>query len=101
MAKAIRVFQTAQETDDRLKELDALAFGPVPDYTCQWVIADPAYRFQTIEGFGGAFTEALPKARAHSPSIGGQTLPANLIIYEIRLTQYWIRYGRFSRNIGG
>lgn len=58
MAKAIRVFQTAQETDDRLKELDALAFGPVPDYTCQWVIADPAYRFQTIEGFGGAFTEA-------------------------------------------
>jgi glucosylceramidase len=58
MSKPIRVFQTAQETDDRLKELDALAFGPVPDYTCQWVIADPAYRFQTIEGFGGAFTEA-------------------------------------------
>jgi glucosylceramidase len=57
MVAPIQVFQTAKGTADRLTEKDPLIFHKqVPDLPS--VLVDPRRRFQTIEGFGGAFTEA-------------------------------------------
>ncbi|MGB8214024.1 MAG: glycoside hydrolase family 30 protein [Anaerolineales bacterium] len=57
MSESIQVFLTARNTDDRLTEKDALSFqGQIPDLPS--VLVDQQHRFQTVEGFGGAFTEA-------------------------------------------
>jgi glucosylceramidase len=60
---SLRVFQTARDTPDRLAEKAALSFESVPAdaffdnrITSIWV--EPARTYQTIEGFGGAFTES-------------------------------------------
>ena len=43
---------------ERLASLPPLTFGPEPADSPASVLVDDAHRFQTIEGFGGAFTEA-------------------------------------------
>ncbi len=57
MPANIQVFRTAKSTNDRLTEKDPLTFqaeiSNIPS-----VLVDSSHRFQTIEGFGGAFTEA-------------------------------------------
>jgi glucosylceramidase len=73
----IRVIQTAQGTADRLAELAPLEFGPVPDYTVQWIMVDPDHGFQTLDGFGGAFTEAAAVTlQKLSPSVQEEALRA-------------------------
>lgn len=53
----IHHFCTAQHTAYRLTELPPLALGS-PEEAPASVLVDPAVRYQEIEGFGGAFTEA-------------------------------------------
>jgi glucosylceramidase len=57
MPVTIQVFRTTKNTNDRLTEKDTLTFqkqiSDIPS-----VLVDSRHRFQTIEGFGGAFTEA-------------------------------------------
>jgi len=57
MSATIQVFRTAKSTADRLTEKDPLTFQKqIPDVPS--ILVDPRRRFQTIEGFGGAFTDA-------------------------------------------
>jgi glucosylceramidase len=57
MPDTIQVFQTARNTNDRLTEKDPLSFrAEIPDLPS--VMVDSGPRFQTIQGFGGCFTEA-------------------------------------------
>jgi glucosylceramidase len=53
----LRHFCTAQNTAYRLTELPPLTPGTAADAPAS-VLVDPAVRYQEIEGFGGAFTEA-------------------------------------------
>ena len=53
----IQVFQTVKDSADRLGQKPALAFAP-GGLQFATVLVDSGPRFQTIEGFGGAFTEA-------------------------------------------
>ena len=57
MPVTVQVFRTAQNTSDRLTEKNPLTFqaeiSGLPS-----ILVDAQHRFQTIEGFGGAFTEA-------------------------------------------
>ncbi len=62
-SRGLRVFQTAKDTPDRLAEKAGLAFESVSAdaffdnrITSVWV--EPGRTYQTIEGFGGAFTES-------------------------------------------
>jgi glucosylceramidase len=57
MHPTIRVFRTAKNSIDRLTEKDPLSFEAQP---CDgsMVLVDSQKCFQTIEGFGGAFTES-------------------------------------------
>ncbi len=57
MSASLRVFQTAKDTSDRLTEKAPLAFQSAA-LDLAVVTVDTQRRFQTIEGFGGAFTEA-------------------------------------------
>ncbi len=55
----IEVHRTTQAVPaERLASLPPLAFGPAADDSPASVLVDDAHRFQTVEGFGGAFTEA-------------------------------------------
>ena len=57
MPDTIQVFRTAKSTNDRLTEKSPLTFQTeTPDLPS--VSVDSQHHFQTIEGFGGAFTEA-------------------------------------------
>jgi glucosylceramidase len=58
-AKA-QVFLTTKDSGDRLADKGAIAFEPLaqPDENFPTIFVDPARSFQTIEGFGGAFTDA-------------------------------------------
>ncbi len=53
----VRCFLTAQEGGQRLAEQAPLSLA-APQHELPTVFVDPRRRFQTIEGFGGAFTEA-------------------------------------------
>ncbi len=55
---AVRHFLTAQNSGDRLAEKPSLAPVAINDAFSPAVVVDPGIRFQTIVGFGGAFTEA-------------------------------------------
>jgi glucosylceramidase len=64
----IRVIRTTRETCERLSEKAGLRFAPKTELQHS-VMVDPAVKYQEIEGFGGAFTEAaavtllaMPKA---------------------------------------
>jgi len=52
----MRCFLTARDSAHRLTELAPLTTPPEPGLPRLWV--DASRRFQTLEGFGGAFTEA-------------------------------------------
>ena len=54
----LRTILTAKDTGARLAEQVPVALGQTPDSSIATIFIDPARRFQTIEGFGGAFTEA-------------------------------------------
>jgi glucosylceramidase len=54
----IEVFRTAKESGERIAERAPVAFGLDTPYPVPSVLVDPNKRFQVIEGFGGAFTEA-------------------------------------------
>jgi glucosylceramidase len=57
MPATIQVFRTAKSTNDRLTQKDPLAFQKqISDMPS--VLVDSRHLFQTIEGFGGSFTEA-------------------------------------------
>jgi glucosylceramidase len=58
MQDSVRHFLTAKDTPDRLSEKPPLTMGPAAESVLASVMIDPERRFQTIEGFGGAFTEA-------------------------------------------
>jgi len=70
--KKVTVYATAANSDYRLSTIDTITFKPIgqPLETQICVFVDPARRFQTILGIGGALTDAaaetfakLPKAR--------------------------------------
>ncbi len=54
----VAVTRTARDTGEWLASMPALTFSPDPHPEMASILVDPARRFQTIEGFGGAFTEA-------------------------------------------
>jgi len=55
---AIRRILTAKASNDRLTERKSIEFAPKTDAGLESVYVDPTKCFQTIEGLGGAFTEA-------------------------------------------
>ena len=57
-ASTIRPFVTARDTADRLSEKPSFSPGNKRDAGSVSIFIDPAKKFQTIEGFGAAFTEA-------------------------------------------
>jgi glucosylceramidase len=56
--KTVQVIQTAQNTGDRLTQKEFLNLSERGDSLSQSVKVDTARHFQSVEGFGGAFTEA-------------------------------------------
>lgn len=58
MLMSITPYFTCKDTDDRLTAQAPLAWSAAPDSTVASVMVDPRVGYQTIEGFGGAFTEA-------------------------------------------
>lgn len=62
-------YVTARDTDDRLKPGDPLRFEPLPqpDESTSFLMVDPTRQFQTIVGFGGAFTDAAAETFAKLP----------------------------------
>lgn len=57
-SKSIRHFLTARDTGDQLNEKSPLTFQNKTDAGLSSVFINPDIRFQAVEGFGGAFTEA-------------------------------------------
>lgn len=57
---------TAEATQESLHDLGFAAFAPLdqPDEDFPTVMIDPGHAFQTIEGFGGAFTDAAAETFA-------------------------------------
>lgn len=56
--RSARQFCTAHDTAYRLSELEPLAFEDAADSSSPAVFIDTGVKFQEIQGFGGAFTEA-------------------------------------------
>ncbi|RPJ24385.1 MAG: glucosylceramidase [Chloroflexi bacterium] len=56
--KKVRVVQTAKDTGDRLTPKEDLSLSPGPGEAPHSIRIDASQCFQTIEGFGGAFTES-------------------------------------------
>lgn len=54
----ITPYLTCKDTADRLTAQAPLEYGASADYTVPSVMVDSRVQYQTIEGFGGAFTEA-------------------------------------------
>lgn len=57
-ADIIEMIRTVKDTGERLSEHAPAAFGPNPDDDTPSILVDAGTRYQVIEGFGGAFTEA-------------------------------------------
>lgn len=76
MPVSIQVFRTARNTPDRLTEKEPLTFQPLKT-GFPGVLVDSGHRFQTIEGFGGSFTEAAADTFYKlSPEIRAEILKA-------------------------
>ena len=76
MPVTIQIFRTVQNTNDRLTEKDPLTFqaeiSGLPS-----ILVDSRHRFQTIEGFGGSFTEAAADTfYKMSPEVRAEILKA-------------------------
>ncbi|WP_210417768.1 glycoside hydrolase family 30 beta sandwich domain-containing protein [Bythopirellula goksoeyrii] len=54
----IKMYATARYDGSRLSQQDSLNFIPETSEDATTIVVDVEKRFQTIEGFGGAFTEA-------------------------------------------
>jgi glucosylceramidase len=67
--RAIAVYTTADNSDHRLSKTDTVAFKPMgqPLETQICVFVDPAKKFQTILGIGGALTDASAEVFAKLP----------------------------------
>src|SRR6266699_2953123 len=67
--KEITVYATADNTNQRLTPTDKLTFKPLgqPLETQICVFVDPARKFQTILGVGGAITDASAETFAKLP----------------------------------
>jgi len=65
----VSIWVTARGTGDRLASKEPAAFEPLPqpDEAFPTVIVDPKKTFQTIEGFGGALTDAAAETFARLP----------------------------------
>lgn len=63
-----RQFCTARDTAYKLSELEPVAFEPVTNFSDPSVFIDTAVKFQEIQGFGGAFTEAAAVTLDKMPS---------------------------------
>ena len=57
-SKSARFFLTARDAHEQIAEKPALILNPKSESGLPSVFIDPEITFQTIEGFGGAFTEA-------------------------------------------
>jgi glucosylceramidase len=68
-AKRVIVFSTAENTEFRISPTDTVAFAdfgqPLETQPC--VFVDPAHRFQTLLGIGGALTDASAETYAKLP----------------------------------
>ena len=69
IGKQVKVYTTAAKTDYRISATDTLTFKPVgqPKETQICVFVDPAKRFQTFQGVGGALTDASAETFATLP----------------------------------
>jgi glucosylceramidase len=65
----VSIWVTAKDTGDRLASKEPAAFAPLaqPDEDFPTVIVDPSKTFQTIEGIGGALTDASAETFAKLP----------------------------------
>ena len=68
--KTIQVYVTASNTDLRLKQTETLSFKPMgqPLETQHCIFVDPAHKFQTLVGIGGALTDASAEVFAKLPA---------------------------------
>jgi len=66
--RLVRQFCTAHDTAYRLSELEPIAFEPATDFSGPSVFIDTTFKFQEIQGFGGAFTEAAAVTLDKMPS---------------------------------
>ena len=68
-AEEPRVFLTAKDTGQRLVEIEAPDWEPMPQPTEQQIVVfvDPTRKFQLIEGIGGALTDASAETWAKLP----------------------------------
>lgn len=66
----VEVYLTAKDTDDRLARKEAARFEPLaqPGEHTPTVFVDPGKAFQTIEGIGGALTDASAETFAKLPA---------------------------------
>jgi glucosylceramidase len=66
----VAVWRSARATGDRLAAQPPVSFEPMPqpDEVLPTVIVDPAKTFQTVEGIGGALTDAAAETFAKLPS---------------------------------
>jgi glucosylceramidase len=73
----IRIFRTSQNNSERLTELAPVALQENSKFSGASVLVDIQPRFQTMAGFGGAFTEAAATTLYKmSPEKQGQILRA-------------------------
>ena len=72
----VSIWVTAKATADRLASKEPVAFEPLaqPVEDFPTVIVDPSKRFQTIEGIGGALTDAAAETFAGLPRESQQRL---------------------------
>ncbi len=74
--KKVMVYTTAENTDDRISLTDSLHFSPMgqPLETQVCVFVDPARKFQTLIGIGGALTDASAETFYKLPAASQQEL---------------------------
>jgi glucosylceramidase len=92
--KGVTVYTTAENTKLRLSETATLSFSPMkqPLETEVCIFVDPARRFQTLTGIGGALTDASAEVWAKLPKEKQQELlkayydPVNGIGYTLART---------------
>ena len=70
------VYTTARDTGQRISAGGPLAFHDVvqPDEHVATIIVDPTHRYQTIVGFGGAFTDAAAETFYKMPTAAQQQI---------------------------
>jgi len=68
--KELKVYTTAENTDQRLSATGTVKFKPMPQplETQICVFVDPAKRFQTVLGIGGALTDSSAETFAKLPA---------------------------------